>query len=171
MLDDILEFAASTLIDYARLSLWMPTANDEEVELRVPIHHCLDVISVCVQPFNKCKLLWVSHGHQVTRRYSYILCPGSRRLLTYQRIPDLEIKDRSRPKTRTAAEGSKADDLNAFRKRVGAPKCCLPYRATELIVYTVFPGLQNARRARKMFINNPRSFSPYMLLFCFHVQT
>ena len=63
MLDDILEFAASTLIDHARLSLWMPTANDEEIELGVPTHHCLDVISVCVQPFNKCKLLRGSQRH------------------------------------------------------------------------------------------------------------
>ena len=122
MLDDILEFAALTLIDHARLSLWMPTANDEEIELGAPIHHCLDVVSVCVQPFNKCKLHWGPRGHQITRKYSRIPCPGSRRLLTYQRIPDHEIKDRSRPKVRIAAEGSKADDLNAFRKRAGAPR-------------------------------------------------
>ena len=57
MLDDILNFAASYLVDYARLSLWMPTANDEEVELGIPTHPCLDIVSICVQPFNKCKLL------------------------------------------------------------------------------------------------------------------
>lgn len=55
MLDDILEFASLFLVDNGRLSLWMPTANDEEIELAIPTHHCLEVVSVCVQPFNKCK--------------------------------------------------------------------------------------------------------------------
>lgn len=57
MLDDILNFAALYLVDYARLSLWMPTANDEEVELGIPTHPCLEIVSICVQPFNKCKLI------------------------------------------------------------------------------------------------------------------
>ena len=55
MLDDILEFAAMSLIEDGRLSLWMPTANDEEVKLGIPSHPCLEVVSVCVQAFNKCK--------------------------------------------------------------------------------------------------------------------
>lgn len=55
MLDDILNFAAISLMDDGRLSLWMPTANDEEVELGVPMHPCLELVSVCVQAFNKCK--------------------------------------------------------------------------------------------------------------------
>lgn len=55
MLDDILNFAAVSLVDDGRLSLWMPTANDEEVELGIPMHPCLEVVSVCVQAFNKCK--------------------------------------------------------------------------------------------------------------------
>ena len=54
MLDDILEFAVSSLVDDGRLSLWMPTANDEEIELGIPFHPLLEVVSVCVQPFNKC---------------------------------------------------------------------------------------------------------------------
>lgn len=54
MLEDILTFAALHLVDDGRLSLWMPTANDEEVELAIPSHHCLGLVSVCVQPFNKC---------------------------------------------------------------------------------------------------------------------
>ena len=129
----------------------MPTANDEEIELGAPIHPYLDTISVCVQPFNKCKLLWGSHVHRIIRKYSHILYPGSRRLLTYQRLPEHEIKDRSRPKLRTAIEGSKADDLNAFRKRVGVLECSLPYCIMELI-YVVFSRFQNVRRARKKFV-------------------
>lgn len=57
MLDDILNFAAVSLVDEGRLSLWMPTANDEEVELGIPMHPCLEVVSVCVQAFNKCKYI------------------------------------------------------------------------------------------------------------------
>lgn len=56
MLDDILAFAADTLVDRGRLSFWMPTANDEEQEIPVPTHPCLEVVVVCVQTFNKCML-------------------------------------------------------------------------------------------------------------------
>lgn len=57
MLDDILNFAVDTLVDNGRLSFWMPTANDEELEIPVPTHPCLEIVVVCVQPFNKCKSL------------------------------------------------------------------------------------------------------------------
>lgn len=55
MLDDILEFSATHLVDHGRLSLWMPTANDEDVQIAIPNHSSLKLVSVCVQPFNKCK--------------------------------------------------------------------------------------------------------------------
>lgn len=56
MLNDILDFAASSLVDGGRISMWMPTANDEQVELGVPMHPCLELVSVCVQAFNKCEV-------------------------------------------------------------------------------------------------------------------
>jgi tRNA (guanine10-N2)-methyltransferase len=56
MLDDILSFAAETLVDEGRLSFWMPTANDEDQEIPVPSHPHMEVVSVCTQPFNKCEL-------------------------------------------------------------------------------------------------------------------
>ncbi|CAL8583864.1 hypothetical protein XPA_009478 [Xanthoria parietina] len=95
MLLDILEFGAVYLVDGGRLSLWMPTANDEEVELEMPMHPCLEIVSVCVQAFNK----W------------------SRRVLTYRRLRDEDVKEN--PPTRQAKqeEGSTANDLNSFRKR------------------------------------------------------
>ena len=34
--------------------MWMPTANDEEVELAIPMHPNLEVVSSSVQPFNHC---------------------------------------------------------------------------------------------------------------------
>ena len=54
MLADILEFAAQILVVGGRLSLWMPTANDEDEELAIPSHSALELVSTCVQPFNKC---------------------------------------------------------------------------------------------------------------------
>ena len=54
MLDDLLEFAALSLVDDGRLSLWMPTANDEDVILGIPAHPYLELTSVCIQTFNKC---------------------------------------------------------------------------------------------------------------------
>jgi tRNA (guanine10-N2)-methyltransferase len=96
MLDDILAFAASTLVDNGRLSMWMPTANDEDIELMIPTNPFLEIVSVCVQPFNK----W------------------SRRLLTYRRLPDVEVSPDAVEKTRRRHElGAKADDLNAFRRK------------------------------------------------------
>lgn len=55
MLDDILVFASDTLVDNGRLSFWMPTANDEEQEIQMPEHPCLEIVDVCVQSFNKCE--------------------------------------------------------------------------------------------------------------------
>ena len=55
LLDDTLHFASLTLVENGRLAMWMPTANDEDIELVIPTHPCLKVVSVCVQPFNKCK--------------------------------------------------------------------------------------------------------------------
>lgn len=54
ILQDVLEFAAITLVPNGRLSLWMPTANDEDVELALPISPGLELVNVCVQNFNKC---------------------------------------------------------------------------------------------------------------------
>ncbi|KAF2263979.1 tRNA guanosine-2'-O-methyltransferase [Lojkania enalia] len=96
MLDDILAFAASTLVDGGRLSMWMPTANDEDIELVIPTHPCLEIVSVCVQPFNK----W------------------SRRLLTYRRLSDSEVSQDSLHMTKKEYEtGIKADELNGFRRK------------------------------------------------------
>lgn len=55
MLDDILQFATDMLVDNGRLSFWMPTANDNDQEIAVPTHPSLVIVSMCVQPFNKCK--------------------------------------------------------------------------------------------------------------------
>ncbi|KAM7214488.1 hypothetical protein V8F06_010122 [Rhypophila decipiens] len=100
MLDDILQFAAQTLVDHGRLSFWMPTANDQDQELSVPTHPYMEIVSVSTQVFNK----W------------------SRRLITYARIPDNKVDPAAVQKAKEAALESKqklgktADDLNPFRK-------------------------------------------------------
>lgn len=93
MLDDILDFAALSLVDDGRLSFWMPTANDLDQEIKVPTHPCLEIKSVCTQEFNR----W------------------SRRLITYRRIPDAEVVN-VLSKPRVQENGVNADDLNPFRK-------------------------------------------------------
>ncbi|EER39874.1 RNA methylase [Histoplasma capsulatum H143] len=57
MLDDILDFAARTLVPDGRISLWMPTANEDDVELEIPSNPHLELLSVCVQPFGHCRLV------------------------------------------------------------------------------------------------------------------
>ena len=54
MLSDVLDFAVLMLVDGGRLAMWMPTANDEDIELAIPVHPGLELIAVCVQHFNKC---------------------------------------------------------------------------------------------------------------------
>jgi tRNA (guanine10-N2)-methyltransferase len=95
MLDDILDFAANMLVEGGRLCMWMPSANEDDVELAIPHHPALTIISICVQPFNK----W------------------SRRLLTYQRLSDNEIPRSTGRAPKESIAGSNADDLNHFRKR------------------------------------------------------
>ncbi|KAL8898233.1 MAG: hypothetical protein Q9207_006810 [Kuettlingeria erythrocarpa] len=97
MLDNILAFTAETLVPGGRLGLWMPTANEGEGELDVPRHPCLEVVTVCVQGFNK----W------------------SRRLLTYRRLRDEEVRDgfSIKQQQQRTGTGTTANDLNAFRKR------------------------------------------------------
>jgi tRNA (guanine10-N2)-methyltransferase len=102
MLDDILDFAARTLVDNGRLAFWMPVANENmEQEFPVPQNACLELLHCCVQPFNK----W------------------SRRLLVYRRrvagdvaevLPGVETS------TKAAMNGmnrTSADDLNPFRRK------------------------------------------------------
>ncbi|KAK0745001.1 S-adenosyl-L-methionine-dependent methyltransferase [Apiosordaria backusii] len=96
MLDDILQFAAQTLVDNGRVAFWMPTANDEEQEMPVPSHPYLETLSVSTQVFNK----W------------------SRRLICYRRIPDKDV-DPAAVKAREEENkptGKTADELNPFRK-------------------------------------------------------
>ncbi|MCJ1269221.1 hypothetical protein MMC22_009110 [Lobaria immixta] len=99
MLADLLEFATTHLVDDGRLSFWMPTANDEDVYLAIPTHSSLELVSVCVQSFNK----W------------------SRRLLTYRRLPDNtnSITEPVIPviSREIDTKGHTVNDLNSFRKR------------------------------------------------------
>ncbi|KAL6704022.1 hypothetical protein ACN47E_008873 [Coniothyrium glycines] len=96
LLDDILAFAVSTLVEDGHLSMWMPTANDEDIELIIPSHPYLELTSVCVQAFNK----W------------------SRRLLTYRRLRESEIPDGAVETFKKDYEkGTKASELNDFRRK------------------------------------------------------
>lgn len=54
MLQDILDFAVVMLVPNGRLSMWMPIANEDNVELTIPTSPGLELVSVCVQHFNKC---------------------------------------------------------------------------------------------------------------------
>ncbi len=98
LLDDILAFAVESLVEDGRLSMWIPTANDEAVELVIPSHPCLELQSVCVQAFNK----W------------------SRRLLTYRRLRASEVPEgalEAFTKKEHEKKGVRADDLNDFRRK------------------------------------------------------
>ncbi|MCJ1436299.1 hypothetical protein MMC27_005677 [Xylographa pallens] len=118
LLSDILVFATNMLVENGRLGLWMPTANDEEIELAIPEHPALAIESACVQPFHK----W------------------SRRLLTYRRKLKSEIihGEREEEKSTQVTTGASADDLNNFRKRYFQSfKSAAESNSTELLDTTV----------------------------------
>lgn len=99
MLDDILEFAAGTLVDGGRLAFWMPSANEEEegVPIPVPQHEALSLLECCEQPFNK----W------------------SRKLLVYERLERNGVNqgDKSLSQLVEDERGKTASELNPFRKK------------------------------------------------------
>ena len=111
MLDDILEFACVSLVDHGRLSFWMPTSNDEDQEIKVPQHPALEIVSVCTQEFNKCKLI----EQKIMNIEKLLILQGSRKLITYRRIPDSQIITTIR-ESKAVAQGISADELNPFRK-------------------------------------------------------
>lgn len=69
MLDHMLAFASETLVDHGRLSFWMPTANDEELEIAIPEHPRLEIVVVCVQVFNKCNVVSSASITSSTKAY------------------------------------------------------------------------------------------------------
>lgn len=82
MLDDVLDFAAETLIAGGRLGMWMPVAPEsleadgegEAAEEKaqestsaksgyaIPCHPCLELVSECTQHFNKCRSFSLRHS-------------------------------------------------------------------------------------------------------------
>jgi tRNA (guanine10-N2)-methyltransferase len=54
MIEDVLDFAALTLVDGGRLCMWMPTANEQGNEVNIPKHPSLRLEAVSTQAFNKC---------------------------------------------------------------------------------------------------------------------
>jgi tRNA (guanine10-N2)-methyltransferase len=55
MQNDVLNYAVKALVPNGRLSMWMPTTNDEKIEFPVPMHQNLEIVSVCVQDFGNCE--------------------------------------------------------------------------------------------------------------------
>lgn len=106
MLDDILSFAAETLVDGGRLAFWVPAANEEGLSLKVPRNKALELVALCPQEFNR----W------------------TRWLLVYQRrkgetdeFEELEKEEGGEEWDRMEQEreGARtADELNDFRKKV-----------------------------------------------------
>lgn len=134
MLEDILDFAAERVVEGGRVCMWMPVAGmaqcatpggvetdgveeleeegagEEEHDYAIPQHPALRLMSICQQDFNK----W------------------SRRLLTYTRrsVDEVDESEVLAYRVRRAALSDEedrgngkvtADDLNAFRRKVG---CC-----------------------------------------------
>lgn len=113
---DILDFAARKLVPNGRLALWMPTSDDEAITFPVPMHLNLEVVNVSVQHFQRCKQ-WRATSALIPS-YWLLWIKGSRRLITYRRLPDGQVSDITEGRKVADAQGVKADELNAFRRKV-----------------------------------------------------
>ncbi|CAG8020398.1 unnamed protein product [Penicillium salamii] len=111
--NDVLNFAVRSLVTNGRLSMWMPTSNDEKIQFPVPMHEDLEVVSVCVQDFGN----W------------------ARRLITYRRLPEGEKSDVSMARKKTDDAGYDANELNAFRRVVRSIEPQRSNRLTEKKAY------------------------------------
>jgi len=65
MMDDILDFGYTHMVDKGRLSMWMPVANDEDMEIPIPSHPAMQLVAMSVQQFNRCAfrsdtIMWIS---------------------------------------------------------------------------------------------------------------
>lgn len=141
-MDDILDFGCDMLVDNGRLCMWMPTANDDETEIAIPTHPALKLVSVSVQQFNKCR-------HLVEQRTSQFADTwiGARRLLTYQRIAEKEINQdamRSRQR-RDEAQGTTADELNKFRRKVSCSEPRLNNTYSGIVLWRLQGAASRAR--------------------------
>lgn len=142
MIDDILDFSSSMLVNGGRLSMWMPVAgapekvtglDDDDLpeengpveEYSIPRHPGLALVSQCRQDFNKCER--PCQDALPSRNWISLTCVGSRRLLTYRRLPDSEVDPEALAAYRLQrlhlgefpANGkTTADELNDFRKKV-----------------------------------------------------
>ena len=110
-----MHFAAMSLVDNGRVSIWMPTANDEDVELSIPSHPAFEIVASCIQIFNKCEICSCTLRIRIANAW-FIL--GSRRLLTYRRLPGIEVEEERTKQGAKILTGASANDLNLFRKRV-----------------------------------------------------
>lgn len=119
---DVLDFAVRSLVPNGRLAMWMPTSNDEAVEFPVPMHPNLEVVAVSVQYFSNCRLKPYSRARE-TRRINVMIPIGARRLMTYRRLPDGEVSDISKGRSKADERGISADELNRFRRKVRSCKC------------------------------------------------
>ncbi|RAK91501.1 SIR2-domain-containing protein [Aspergillus costaricaensis CBS 115574] len=138
MLNDILNFAVRSLVTNGRLAMWMPTANDEEVELAVPMHPNLEVVNVSVQPF-----------------YTW-----SRRLITYRRLPEGQVSDVSKGRQKLDAQGihiytlQVPSKLSLFHSK--SPK--LPFQ-----IHPLFP-LNPLYFPRQLFPQQPSQTLPFLII-------
>lgn len=59
---------------------------------------------------------------------------GSRRLITYRRLPEGQVSDVSLGRQKDDAQGIYADDLNEFRRKVRALSRCMRLVSNRLLV-------------------------------------
>jgi hypothetical protein len=85
MMDDILDFGFTHMVDNGRLSMWMPVANDEDMEIPIPSHPAMELVAMSIQQFNKCTfrletIMWISMMLTISRRgpQTHHLPPRSR---------------------------------------------------------------------------------------------
>lgn len=88
----------------------MPSANDEDETLAIPVHRRLELASVCVQPFSKWSRRLLTYRKRKTDEEDTAIINATDGISDHitEGIPGLELGK---------GVGANADDLNLFRRR------------------------------------------------------
>ena len=92
----------------------MPSANDENVTLTIPMQPRLELVSVCVQPFNKWSRRLLTYRKRRSEENDTDISYSDEEMKVERKLEGLSVEDRDGTNSEV---GKSADDLNSFRKR------------------------------------------------------
>ena len=92
----------------------MPSANDENETLTIPMQPRLELVSVCIQPFSKWSRRLLTYRKRRSEENDTDVSHSDEENEVERKLDSLSVEDRD---STSGEVGKSADDLNSFRKR------------------------------------------------------